>query len=155
MMTTIHLQLVTPQRQVLDEELASITCPTKMGEITILPQHVPLVASLKTGELVARTKNGEEHNIHVAGGFVEVKDGNKVIILADSAEHHHEIDEAETEAAKQRAEEAMKQSNISQEDYAFAAAALERSLSKLHLVRKYRHRRTAPAPHVTEDSNNE
>lgn len=139
----------------LDEELASITCPTKMGEITILPNHVPLVASLKTGELVARTADGSEHNIHVAGGFVEVQEGGRVIILADAAEHHHEIDEAEAEAAKQRAEEALKQSNISQEDYALAAAALERSISKLHLVRKYRHRRTEPAPHMSENMTGE
>lgn len=142
-MAQIHLQLVTPQRRVLDEELESITLPTTMGEITILPEHVALVATLKTGELTARSKDSE-HNIFVAGGFVEVKDGSKVIILADTAEHHHEIDEAETEAAKQRAEEALKQSNISQEDYALAAASLERSLSKLNIVRKYRHRGNAP-----------
>jgi F-type H+-transporting ATPase subunit epsilon len=154
-MAQIHLQLVTPQRQVLDEEIDSLTCPTKMGEITILPHHVPLVATLATGELVARSKGGLEHNIHVAGGFVEVKDGNKVVVLADAAEHHHEIDEAEAEAAKLRAEETLKQSNISQEEYALAAASLERSLSKLNLVRKYRHRRQEPAPRVNENLNND
>ena len=143
-MNTIHLQLVTPQRQVLNEDLESLTCPTKMGQITILPNHAALVATLATGELMARSIGGQEHNIHVAGGFVEVKEGSQVIILADSAEHHHEIDEQEAEAAKLRAQEALKQSNISQEEYALAAAALERSLSKLNLVRKYRHRRPAP-----------
>ncbi len=154
-MTSIHLQLVTPQRKMLDEELESITCPTKMGEITILPNHLPLVATLATGELIARPKNGQEHNIHVAGGFVEVKEGSKVVVLADAAEHHHEIDEAEAEEARQRAEEALKQSNISQEEYALAAASLEKSLSKLSLVRKYRHRRSAQAQHMNENLNNE
>lgn len=144
-MAQIHLQLVTPQRKVLDEEVQSLTCPTTMGEITILPEHVDLVATLKVGELVARTGAGQEHNIHVAGGFVQVKAGKEIIVLADAAEHHHEIDEAETEQAKQRAEETMKRSNVSAEDYALAAAALERSVSKLNLVRKYRHR----APQVS------
>jgi F-type H+-transporting ATPase subunit epsilon len=126
-----------------------------MGEITILPNHAALVATLATGELVARTKGGQEHNIHVAGGFVEVKDGNKIIILADGAEHHHEIDELEAEAAKQRAEETLKQSNISGEEYALAAAALERSVSKLHIVRKYRHRSAPQVASIEKDISGE
>lgn len=154
-MAKIHLQLVTPQRKVLEEDLVSLTCPTTMGEITILPNHIPLAATLATGELVAREEGGNEHNIHVAGGFVEVKTDGQIIVLADAAEHHHEINEEEAQAAKQRAEEAMKQSNISAEDYALAAASLERSISKLNIVRKYRHRRTEPAPHVSENSTNE
>lgn len=154
-MPQIRLQLVTPQRQVLDEELESVTCPTTMGEITILPEHVALVATLATGELVARTAGGQEYNIHVAGGFVEVQTGDKVIILADAAEHHHEIDEAETEKARLRAEEALKQSNISNEEYALAAASLQRSISKLNIVRKYRHRRAEQVSNIEKDLSGE
>lgn len=154
-MAQLHLQLVTPQREVLNEELLSLTCPTQMGQITILPNHTPLVATLATGELIARPQTGEEYNIHVAGGFVEVKPGSKVTILADAAEHHHEIDEAEAEAAKQRAEQALQQSNISEEEYAMAAASLERSLSKLNLVKKYRHRRSTQAQHFSQNLNNQ
>lgn len=142
-MTKLHLQLVTPQRLVLEEDLDSLSCPTTEGEITILPGHTPLVATLASGEFVAKNDT-KEHNIHVAGGFVEVKPGNRVIILADEAEHIAELDEQKVEQARSRAQELLKQSNISDEEYALAAAALERSLSRLRLIRKHAHRSQRP-----------
>jgi len=142
-MAKLHLQLVTPQKVVLNEELDSVSCPTLTGQITVLPGHIPLVATLTPGELIARTGQ-EEHNIHVDGGFVEVKPGNQVIILADAAEHVAELDEEQTRQAAQRAEQLLKQSTASDEEYALAAAALERNLSRLRLIRKHAHRRSRP-----------
>jgi F-type H+-transporting ATPase subunit epsilon len=83
-MSNIHFQLVTPEKTVLSKELASLSCPTTMGQITILPNHSQLVATLAPGELHAKTAS-EEFFIHVSGGFVEVREGNNVIVLADSA----------------------------------------------------------------------
>lgn len=135
-MAKLHLQLVTPQKQVLNQELDSVSCPTTLGQITVLPGHTALVAPLTSGELIARDGN-TENNIHVAGGFVEVKDNNQVIILADAAEHITELDEAQAEQARKQAEQLLKQTTISDEEYALAAASLERNLSRLRFIRKH------------------
>lgn len=140
---SLHLHLVTPERTVLKEELDSLSVPTTMGQITILPGHIPLVATLVSGELSAK-KAGEEHPIHVAGGFLEVKPNNEIVILADAAEHHYEIDEARAEAAKTQAEKRLKEEKLSEEEYAVVAAQLERNLTRLNIARKHAHRRTRP-----------
>ncbi len=141
-MTKLQVQLVTPERTVLSTELDSLSCPTTTGQITILPGHLPLVSNLAVGELIAKNQ-GEEHNIHVAGGFVQIQPDNKIIILADAAEHFYEIDEQQVEAAIKRAKETMAQASLADEEYAMAAMSLERSLSRLHIARKHAHRRTS------------
>ena len=142
-MSKLNFQLVTPERTVLSQELTSLSCPTTLGQITILPGHIPLVATLITGELVA--KSGETENfIHVSGGFVEVKKGNQISILADSAEHYYEIDEKRAQEAIDRAKKAMEQSNMSDMEYAKVSASLERSLSRINISRKHAHRRKTP-----------
>jgi len=150
-MAKLHLQLVTPQRVVLNEELDSLSCPTIQGQITVLPGHIPLVATLDSGELIARPGNGgAEHSIHVAGGFVEVKKDGQVIILADAAEHAEEIDEQEAEAAQTRARELLTKASVSDEEYAMAAAMLQRSTTRLQVARKRaRHGQARP---VTSES---
>ena len=139
-MDKIHFQLVTPQRTVLNQELDSLSCPTSLGEITILPGHVPLVANLVSGELVGRA-NGEEMFINVSGGFVEIRANNQVVILADAAEHHYEIDEQRAQAAIERAKNAMRQHKLSEAEYAKVAAALERGLSRVNVARKHARRK--------------
>ncbi len=139
----LHLQLVTPERVVLEEDLTSLSCPTRLGEITILPNHAPLVAELAPGELTARTAR-EEHYIHVAGGFVEVRPDSAVTVLADAAEHFYEIDAALAEQARERAKEKLAGVRLSEQEYAQVAASLERSLSRLKIVRKHAHRRKSP-----------
>jgi F-type H+-transporting ATPase subunit epsilon len=140
-MPKLHLQLVTPEKTVLNEELDSLSCPTELGQITVLPGHIPLVATLTPGELIARSDKNE-HFIHVAGGFVEVKAGDKVTILADTAEHASDIDIKATEEAVKRAQEAMKEKTLSSEEYAKVAASLNQSLMKLNIARKHSHRRS-------------
>jgi F-type H+-transporting ATPase subunit epsilon len=143
-MASLSFQLVTPERTLLNEELDSLSVPTELGQITVLPGHIPLVATLMPGELIGRSK-GAEHFIHVAGGFLEVRSGNEVVILADAAEHFYEIDIKLAEEAKAKAEETMKRRNtLSDEEYARVAVSLERSLSRLNIARKHAHRRTAP-----------
>ena len=112
-MNLLNFQLVTPEKTVLSQEVASLTCPTTMGEITILPHHVPLVAELKAGELHAKTADNQDSFIFVSGGFVQVNADSKVIVLADSAEHHYEIDAQQAEEAKQRAEKELAEKKMS------------------------------------------
>jgi len=140
-MNLINFQLVTPERTVLQQELVSLTCPTDMGQITILPNHIPLVANLVPGELHAKTDH-DDFYLYVAGGFVEVRAGNEVVILADDAAHHHEIDVSRAEEAKARAEAGMKEQHMSSEEYARVAASLQQSLAKLNVARKHAHRKT-------------
>ena len=136
----IHFQLVTPECVVLRKELMSLTCPTTLGQITILPHHAELIATLIPGELHAKTEK-DEFFLHVAGGFVEVKKGSEVVILADAAEHFHEIDIQRAEEAKKRAEAALKETKMSEEEYAKVAASLERSLARMRIQRKHAHRK--------------
>jgi F-type H+-transporting ATPase subunit epsilon len=141
-MSKLIIQLVTPERSVLTEEVSSLSCPTTEGQITILPGHAPLISTLTSGELIA--KNGENtHFIHVAGGFVQVQNGGKeIIILADAAEHYYEIDLARAEQAKLEAENILKEQTASDEEYALAATNLQRSLSRINIARKHSHRKT-------------
>jgi F-type H+-transporting ATPase subunit epsilon len=140
-MAQINFQLVTPERTVLSQELASLTCPTTMGEITILPGHEPLVATLTAGELHAKTPSGEDSFIFVSGGFVQINPGSQVVVLADSAEHHYEIDEQRAEQAKAKAQKELSQTKMSSGEYATVAAALERNLARIKVARKHTHRK--------------
>jgi len=68
----IHFEIVTPERVVLKEEVMQITVPTMMGEITVLPNHIPLVASLQPGVIEIKKKDGLPEVMSVSGGFIEV-----------------------------------------------------------------------------------
>lgn len=139
-MNKLNFQLVTPEKKVLSQELVSLSCPTKLGQITILPGHIPLVATLVPGELHAKTED-DDFYLHVSGGFLEVQKGSKIIVLADAAEHDFEIDIKRAEEAKLRAEKALKETKISEEEYAQVSASLEKSLSRLNIKRKHAHRK--------------
>ena len=139
-MKTLHFQIATPERVVFEAPaVESITLPTKMGEITILPEHLPIVSSLVPGE-VRVTVGGQHISMAVSGGFIEVRPGN-VVVLADTAERAEEIDEARAEEARERARKLMQQERVVEEtDYAALAAKLEKELARLKVVRKHRER---------------
>lgn len=134
-MININFKLVTPEKIVLSKELTSLSCPTTLGEITILPNHEPLVATLVPGELKAKA-GSEEFFLNISGGFVQVKQGGFVVVLADAAEHSFEIDLKRAEEAKNRAEKALRETKVTAGEYAKVAAALERSTSRLKVARK-------------------
>lgn len=98
----IKFEIVTPERTVLKEEILQVTVPTRQGEITVLANHIPLVASLQPGVIELVKNGGEKEVMSVSGGFIEVlKD--KVVILADTAEMAEEIDVTRAEEAHKRA----------------------------------------------------
>jgi len=136
---TIEFEITTPERTVYKETVDQITLPTTTGEITILPNHMPLVSELTPGEL--RVVKGNDTTVMaVASGYVEVRTGNKVIILTDAAERAEEIDVERAEVAKVKAEKAM--AGIKENDVKFADAttALQRSLVRLNIAKRQRHR---------------
>ena len=134
-MAKLKFKLITPERVLLDSEVDSVSCPTQMGEITVLPPHIPLVANLAAGEMKV-VSDSEPRFMAVLGGVVEIRPGNEVIVLADAAEMGHEIDVKRAEEARERAHKIMAEKTLSDEEYAATAAALERSLVRLRLARR-------------------
>jgi len=139
-MATIDFKILTPEEEVYGEAIDSLTIDTQSGPITVLPNHVPLVSVLAPGEMIIK-KGDEEIAMAVLGGFLEVQQGSKVIVLADSAERAEDIDLAKAEEAKKRAEELAKQKlSKDDQDYARVAAALERELAKIRVAKKHKNR---------------
>ena len=133
----IHFEITTPERVVYSDEVESVSLPTKMGQITILANHIPLVSSIESGEAIIR-KDNKEVFLAISGGLVEVKGDNHVVVLADTAEHAEEIDEARAQEAIKRAEGLLKEKREDAEDYAAVAAKLQRELARLKVAKKHR-----------------
>lgn len=140
---TFQIVIATPEREVYRDRITSVTLPTTEGEITVLAHHIPIVTTLKPGELMIR-KNGEENPYAISGGFVEVRP-DKLLILADTAEHIAEIDEQRAQEAIAQAEKIKAEKTAESVDYAQVAAKLERDLNRMRVIRKYRtHRARTP-----------
>ena len=138
-MNKLKLKIVTPERVLLESEIDSVSCPTALGQITILPGHIPLVSTLTAGEIIVR-ENGTEKYMVATGGVVEVRTGNETVVLADAAEPEEEVDEQRAMVARERARKIMAEQTLSEEEYAATAAALERSLARLRVAQKKKHR---------------
>jgi len=138
-MATLKFKIATPEKVVYEKDsVAQVTIPTMNGEITILPNHIPLVSVVKAGELRVRDHEGE-HLMAVAGGFLEVRGNNEIVILADNAERAQDIDIAKAEAAHHRADELMKQiKNVQDVDYARLQAVIEKEMNRVRIGRKFK-----------------
>lgn len=128
----IRLEVVTPEREVVNEEVQIVMGPGSEGEFGVLIGHTPFMTSLKTGTLRYRDSSGVERFIFVSGGFAEALP-SKVTVLAESAERRRDIDAERARSALERAQKrlASSQADI---DYTRAKAALERALYRLKLV---------------------
>lgn len=139
-MKSLDFELTTPERTVLRTKVRQVSAPTTEGEITVLPDHLPIVAPIRAGELRVLDEAGKETYVAVSGGFVTVHPGSKVQILADTAERAEELDLKAIEAAHARAEAALKEKIDDEERQAEATAGLARELARLKVVRKHRSR---------------
>ena len=135
--TKLKLEIVTPERLIVSEEIDEIVLPGSEGYFGVLPGHTPLLATLHVGELWYRTGQ-EKHYLAVAFGFVEVLP-DRVTVLAHIAERAHEIDVPRAEAAKRRAEEQVA-SQQSQLDFERARIAMMKSLIRLQVASRARTR---------------
>jgi F-type H+-transporting ATPase subunit epsilon len=137
-MATIKLQIITPEETVTHDEVAEITIPTGTGEITVLPDHAPLVSTIKTGE-VRLKKDGQTRALAVHQGVLEVRPDSQVILLTQNTEFADQIDTERAEKALKRAQEAMEQqSNDIDIDFARLQAQMERELNRLNVAKKWR-----------------
>ena len=131
----LKLRIVTPYRQLFEQEVSEVSLPGELGEIGILPGHTALMSTLGIGELRYRG-DGKEHSLVVAGGFVEV-DGDEVTVLAETGELAGEIDSARAQAAKERAEKELTHvERLSEGDFEQLRAALQRALIRLQVGEK-------------------
>jgi F-type H+-transporting ATPase subunit epsilon len=103
--TKIRLEIVTPERLLLSEEVDEITLPGSEGYLGILPGHLPLLTMLGVGVLTYR-QGSQKHHFAVSGGFAEVL-GDRVIVLAETVERPQEIDVERARVAKQKAEKLL------------------------------------------------
>src|ERR1051325_4150619 len=135
MAATLKLEIVTPDAKVFSEDVDMVTLPGVEGEMGIYPNHVPLRATISPGEIVAR-KSGQDFFLAVGEGFVEIT-GERVAVLADMAIRAENIDEAQAEEARRRAEARMAE-QLSDEESAAVHAALAHSLTQLTVKRRRR-----------------
>ena len=136
----LTVEIVTAERVVrVERGVDALIAPGSEGQMTILPRHAALMTMLDYGELIFR-RAGEEHRFAIGGGFMEVRH-DRVTVLADAAEAAEEIDQARAEAARARAQEAVKRAReqgATEADLARAQAALQRSLIRLRVVQRPR-----------------
>ncbi len=130
----IELQVVTPEKHVLSEDVQSLEVPGKDGYLGILPGHAPLLSELGVG-ILTYNKGGESRSMTVINGFVEVLP-NRVIVLAEVAERVEDIDVGRARAALEKAQADLPKSGASEEDWERANAAIARATVRLQAAEK-------------------
>lgn len=128
----LNLEIVTPEKKVFSDTVDAVTIPTEAGEVGILNNHSPLIATLKPGVL-SYSRGAANEKMVIAGGFVEVSQ-NKISVLADIAETAVEID---TEAARIERETLEKELGAwkgTQEEFEVRREELEKAQARLQLA---------------------
>lgn len=129
----INLEIVTPEKKVIDQEVDAVYIPTAKGEIGILPNHAPLISTLKPG-ILSYTDKGSTEEMVVSGGFVEVST-NKVSILADIAENSDEVDVEAAKVDRKDAEKLLGEwKEGSEEEFEVELERLEKAQARLRLT---------------------
>lgn len=132
--TTLHLEVVTPERYIVREQVNEVQMPGLQGYLGILPGHAPLITELGMGELSYK-KGTQAAHLSVIGGYAEVL-ADRVIVLADVAELAEEIDVKRAQSARERAEKRLARLDDPEVDWARASLALQRSLLRLQVASK-------------------
>ncbi len=135
----LQLDIITLEKSVYSGEVDQVSIPTKMGEVTILPNHIPLVGALGMGELKAKIGN-DFVSMAIYGGFAEIN-GNKVIVMADTAELADELSEEKIEKARKKVEETIKQYPEDSDEYEILSQRLEAELAKLKMFKSLRNKK--------------
>lgn len=147
-MKTLTIKIVTPERIVFEGEADSLSVMTETGEITVLPDHIPLVTALRPGEMRLK-QNGEEQLMVISTGFLEVRPGNQIIVLADTAERVEELELEKIEKAREEARKILEEKRaVDDVAAASAVAALERELARYKVVVKRK-----KMPHLNLNNN--
>jgi F-type H+-transporting ATPase subunit epsilon len=137
----LHLEVITPERKVYDDDVDMVIAPGSEGYLGILPHHAPLLTGLGPGEFRVK-KGGVEEVLAVFGGFMDVR-GDRVVVLTEAAEPAEEIDAQRAQQARDRAQEQLAQAGtLSAADEARARVALQRALVRIRVSERRRRARS-------------
>ncbi|HEY5702853.1 MAG TPA: F0F1 ATP synthase subunit epsilon [Gammaproteobacteria bacterium] len=138
MAATIHVDIVSAEKEIFSGEANMVFAPAIMGEVGIAPRHAPLVTRLKPGVVRVQVPDGEEQSIYVSGGILEVQP-HVVTVLSDTAERAADLDEAAVLKAKEEAEKAL-HNREAKIEYAEAEAQLAETIAQLKAIERLRKR---------------
>jgi F-type H+-transporting ATPase subunit epsilon len=139
MADTIHVDIVSAEGQIFSGEASMVFVPGSRGELGIAPRHAPLLTTLKAGEVRVQSEGHEEQSFYVGGGSLEIQP-KVVTVLADTAARARDLDEAAALAAKQRAEDAVRE-RTDKMDIAKAQAELAQAMAQLRAIERLRKKR--------------
>lgn len=132
MAMTVHVDIVSAESEIFSGAAEMVFAPGEMGEVGIMPRHAPLLTKLKPGEVRVVLSGGEEEHFYVSGGLLEIQP-HTITVLSDTAQRADDIDEAAAVAAKERAEQAMKDRK-GEVDYASAEVELAQAVAQLRAI---------------------
>jgi len=133
MAQNIKLEVVTPEKSIVSEEVQIVMAPGSDGEFGVLIGHTPFLTTLKTGTVHYTAADGKQKFVFVSGGFAEALP-DKVTVLAESAERRRDIDTDRAKAAMERAQSRLDREQDEDIDFLRAKAALERAIHRIGLV---------------------
>ncbi|MFQ6333918.1 F0F1 ATP synthase subunit epsilon [Methylophilus sp. 3sh_L] len=137
MANTVHIDVVSAEESIFSGEAEFVVAPAGAGEVGIYPNHAPMITTIKPGALrIKQSSEKEETLIFISGGMLEVQPG-MITVLADTAIRGQDLDEAKAIAAKEAAEEALK-NRSSEIDYAAAQAELAEAVAQIQAIQKLR-----------------
>lgn len=140
-MATLHIEVVSAEASIFSGEAAFVALPGESGDLGILPGHTPLISRVRPGTLKIRRDDGTEEHIFVAGGILEVQP-HAVTVLSDTAIRAADLDEAKAVAARERAEEALRNTK-EKADIAVVEAELAMLAAQAAAARKFSSKRTS------------
>jgi F-type H+-transporting ATPase subunit epsilon len=138
MVMTVHVDIVSAEKEIYSGQAEMVFAPAEMGEVGITPRHAPFITRLKPGEVRVKVSDDESYPFYVSGGMLEVQP-HLVTVLADTAIRAKDIDEAAAIEAKAKAEEALADKS-GKLDYATAQAQLAEAIMQLRTLDRLRKR---------------
>lgn len=136
MAMTVQVEIVSAEHAIFSGQAEMVFAPGAAGELGILPRHTPLLTFLRPGEVRVKKPGGEEEEIYVSGGILEIQP-HVITILSDTAQRARDLDEAAAAEAKQRAEQMLKD-RTSEFEYAKAEKELAEAVAQLQAIQRLR-----------------
>lgn len=131
----LHCEVITPEKIIYSGDVDMVVAPGTAGELGILPLHMPVISTLKAGELRIKHDNDHQDYIAIDGGYIEVRE-DKVTVLADAAEYASKMDIAELNKTKAEVEAELASLEKDSEEFFTASAKLEAITNRLNVAEK-------------------